>query len=89
MPDYKTEDNISIITSKPLTVFIAAFFISLIFSNLFLLIFLVFKYTFNLQIFLIGIVIFIISLASMLLIKTEFLLAIKNDYGKQENINNS
>lgn len=80
MPDHKTEENMSIITSKPVTVFIAAFIISILFSNLVLLMFLLCKYSINLKIFLIGITIFLVSLVSMIFIKTEFFVAIKNDY---------
>lgn len=80
MPDYKTEENMSIITSKPMTVFIVAFIISILFSNLFLLMFLFFKYSISLKIFIAGLVIFLVSLISMILIKAEFFIAIKNDY---------
>ncbi|MBN2532247.1 MAG: hypothetical protein JXB88_05115 [Spirochaetales bacterium] len=80
MANKRTEENISIITSRLVTVIIVAFIISILFSNLLLLLFLFFKYANNLNIFLIGLAIFFGSFISMILIKAEFIIAIKNNY---------
>ncbi|MBN2442748.1 MAG: hypothetical protein JXJ04_15435 [Spirochaetales bacterium] len=83
MPESKTSDNTPVMNFQPLTVFIVAFIISLIVSNLFLLFFLLGSYSFNLRTFLVGSMVFLISMASILLVKAEFLIEAKKDYKRK------
>lgn len=80
MTNYRTEENISIITTTTINSIIASFFISFIFTSLFFLIFIFSRVAIDLRILIVGIVMFGVYFISNLFIRTEYSIAIKNDY---------
>jgi hypothetical protein len=83
MVDFRTEERFSIVTSKLSTLYFAAILISFVATSIFFLIFVFFQIPISVQIIVFGIVIFIASAVSIALIRTEYTLAINNDYQRR------
>ncbi|MBN2533022.1 MAG: hypothetical protein JXB88_09025 [Spirochaetales bacterium] len=80
MTNYRTEENISMITTSFANVIIVSLFISFIFTSLYFLIFISLQIAIDLRILIVGIVIFSVYFISNLFIRTEFFIAVKKDY---------
>jgi hypothetical protein len=78
--NYRTEENISMITTSTVNVIIVSFFISFILTCLYFLIFIFFRLTINPGVLITGIAMFGVYFISNLFIRTEYFLAVKNDY---------
>jgi len=80
MQNSKIDENMAFITSKPFIIILVTFMISIITLNLFLLVLLLNTYSIDFKHLAIGLSIFLISIASIFLIKVEFIISIKNEY---------
>jgi hypothetical protein len=80
MVDFRTEERFSIVTSKKSTIYLSALLISFVAASLFFLVFVFFQIQISTMIIVFGVTIFIGSLVSIVLIRTEYMLAINNDY---------
>ena len=80
MANYNTESNITIITTNMIHIFIVSLFLSLIFASAYFLILFFSRVDIDLKSIVTGGAIFVASLISNLLVRTEYFLAIKNGY---------
>ena len=80
MTNYRTEENISVITTNISNIIIVSFLLAFVFTSLYFLIFIFSRIAIDLRIIIIGIVIFGGFFISNLFIRTEYFLAVKKDY---------
>jgi GGDEF domain-containing protein len=83
MADFKTEERFSIVTSRMSTIYLSALIISFTAASFFFLIFVFSQIDISTTILIFGIVIFLTSFISIVCIRTEYILAINNEYQRR------
>ncbi len=83
MADFKTEERFSVVTSGMSTIYLSALLVSFIAASVFFLVFVFSRIEISTMILWFGIVIFAASFVSIVSIRTEYIIAINNEYQRR------